>query len=133
MTPSCCCRLPPPSGRGFGRRCGRCSAPSRSKPCRRRTGASTSTRSRPSAPRSGFCGLFPPEEHTVTQLVTSQECARLASDLDRGVPLPASWYTDPAILTLEHERIFRRAWQYVGRTEQLTRTGDCITGEADGV
>jgi len=28
--------------------------------------------------------------------------------------LPWSWYTDPAVLQLERERIFRRSWQYVG-------------------
>ena len=27
---------------------------------------------------------------------------------------PWSWYTDPAVLRLEQERIFRRFWQYVG-------------------
>jgi carnitine monooxygenase subunit len=28
--------------------------------------------------------------------------------------LPWGWYTDPAVLQLERERIFRRSWQYVG-------------------
>src|SRR4029077_20881865 len=28
--------------------------------------------------------------------------------------LPWGWYTDPAVLRLERERIFRRSWQYVG-------------------
>ena len=39
----------------------------------------------------------------------------LAADLDRGFSLPASWYTDPNILALERERIFRHTWQYVGQ------------------
>jgi len=38
--------------------------------------------------------------------------------------LPWSWYSDPEILRLEQERIFRRAWQYVGHTGELERPGD---------
>jgi phenylpropionate dioxygenase-like ring-hydroxylating dioxygenase large terminal subunit len=33
--------------------------------------------------------------------------------------LPASWYTDPAILRLEQDRIFRRGWQYVARGDEV--------------
>jgi phenylpropionate dioxygenase-like ring-hydroxylating dioxygenase large terminal subunit len=51
----------------------------------------------------------------------------LASDLDRGLSLPASWYTDPAILDLERERIFLRTWQYVGRIAQVAEVGDYFT------
>ena len=51
-----------------------------------------------------------------------------AEDLDHGFSLPASWFTDPAIVELENERIFRRHWQYVGRLEQLVGVGDYITG-----
>src|SRR5262245_33452248 len=65
--------------------------------------------------------------------LTGQASARLADDLDRGISLPASWYTDPAVLALEAERIFRRTWQYVGRADQLARPGDYVTGEAGGV
>ena len=39
----------------------------------------------------------------------------LRSELERGMTLPASWYSDPEILRLEHERIFNRSWQYAGR------------------
>src|SRR3954469_12029359 len=56
------------------------------------------------------------------------ELDRLSADLDRGLSLPASWYYDPAIAALERERIFRRTWQYVGRTEQAADVGDCFTG-----
>ena len=48
----------------------------------------------------------------------------LAEDLDHGLSLPASWYTDPAIVDLERERIFLRTWQYVGRTAQVAEVGD---------
>jgi choline monooxygenase len=58
---------------------------------------------------------------------------QLANDLEHGASLPSSWYTDPAVLALECERIFRRSWQYVGRTEQLARTGDYVTGDVAGV
>ncbi len=33
--------------------------------------------------------------------------------------LPWSWYVDPAVLRLEHERIFRRFWQYVARVDEI--------------
>jgi choline monooxygenase len=33
--------------------------------------------------------------------------------------LPWSWYVDPTVLQLEQERIFRRHWQYVGRTDEV--------------
>ncbi len=41
---------------------------------------------------------------------------------------PASWYTDPRALALEKETVFRRYWQFAGRTEQLSRPGDFFTG-----
>jgi choline monooxygenase len=57
----------------------------------------------------------------------------LAQDLERGLSLPASWYTDPEITAQERDRIFRRSWQYVGRAEQLVRTGDYLTGVAGDI
>ncbi len=51
----------------------------------------------------------------------------LAGDLEHGFSLPASWYTDPAILELERERIFLRTWQYVGRIAQVEDVGDYFT------
>lgn len=53
--------------------------------------------------------------------------AALEAALRRGETLPAEWYTDAGIYALERERIFRRAWQYVGLTEQLARPGDFLT------
>jgi phenylpropionate dioxygenase-like ring-hydroxylating dioxygenase large terminal subunit len=49
------------------------------------------------------------------------------ANLERGIPLPAAWYTDPAVAARERERIFRRSWQYVGRADQLARAGDFFT------
>ncbi|MGH3066366.1 MAG: aromatic ring-hydroxylating oxygenase subunit alpha, partial [Gaiellaceae bacterium] len=37
--------------------------------------------------------------------------------------IPWSWYTDPAVLALERERIFRRSWQYVGRQDEVAEGG----------
>ena len=48
-------------------------------------------------------------------------------DLARATTIPADWYTDPAMLTLEKEQIFARTWQLVGRLEQLQRPGDHFT------
>ena len=33
--------------------------------------------------------------------------------------IPFDWYSDPAVLRLERERIFRRTWQYAGRAHQV--------------
>ena len=41
--------------------------------------------------------------------------------------LPSRWYTDPAVLEREKEKIFSRAWQLVGRAEQVARPGDYFT------
>jgi choline monooxygenase len=40
--------------------------------------------------------------------------------------LPWSWYTDPAVLGLEQERIFRRSWQYVGRHDEIAESGSFL-------
>jgi choline monooxygenase len=38
--------------------------------------------------------------------------------------LPWSWYADPEILRREHERIFQRAWQYVGHAGRVREVGE---------
>lgn len=57
----------------------------------------------------------------------------LEDELARGYTLPASWYTDPEILALEREHIFRRAWQYSGRAEQVAEPGDFFAAFAGHV
>jgi choline monooxygenase len=47
--------------------------------------------------------------------------------------LPWSWYVDPAVLQLEQERIFRRFWQYVGRTDEIEEPGSYQTTRAGNV
>lgn len=50
-----------------------------------------------------------------------------------GRTIPFDWYSDPAVLRLEQERIFRRAWQYAGRADQVAETGSFFTCDAGGV
>jgi phenylpropionate dioxygenase-like ring-hydroxylating dioxygenase large terminal subunit len=38
--------------------------------------------------------------------------------------LPPSWYTSPDVFALEQDAIFRNAWHYVGRTDQIPNVGD---------
>lgn len=53
-------------------------------------------------------------------------------DLARAATLPARWYTDPELLTLERERIFARTWQAVGHTSDVARPGDFFACELLG-
>jgi phenylpropionate dioxygenase-like ring-hydroxylating dioxygenase large terminal subunit len=50
-----------------------------------------------------------------------------------GRTLPFDWYSDPAVLRLERERIFRRAWQYAGRADQAAEPGAFFTCGLGGV
>jgi phenylpropionate dioxygenase-like ring-hydroxylating dioxygenase large terminal subunit len=54
----------------------------------------------------------------------------------RGLVRPGSVhrrvYTDPAIFELEQQRIFERAWLYVGHASQVPRTGDFFATEMAG-
>jgi phenylpropionate dioxygenase-like ring-hydroxylating dioxygenase large terminal subunit len=47
--------------------------------------------------------------------------------------IPWSWYTDPAVLQLEQDRIFRRFWQYVGRTDEVSEPGSFAATRAGHV
>jgi phenylpropionate dioxygenase-like ring-hydroxylating dioxygenase large terminal subunit len=51
----------------------------------------------------------------------------LREGLEQGLTLPASWYSDPEVLRLEQERIFRRTWQYAGVLEQASEPGAFFT------
>ncbi len=57
----------------------------------------------------------------------------LKEDLELGLSLPASYYTDPAIVDKEREKIFRRTWQYIGRAELVAKPGDFMTGSAGDI
>ena len=47
--------------------------------------------------------------------------------------MPATWYSDPDILRLEHERIFRHAWQYAGVGTDVAEPGAFFTCRVGGV
>jgi choline monooxygenase len=47
--------------------------------------------------------------------------------------LPWSWYEDPAVARRERDLIFRRAWQYAGRRDQLTAPGSYFATQVGGL
>jgi phenylpropionate dioxygenase-like ring-hydroxylating dioxygenase large terminal subunit len=47
--------------------------------------------------------------------------------------LPFDWYSNPEVLRLERERVFRSAWQYAGRADQVADPGSFFTCDAVGV
>ena len=47
--------------------------------------------------------------------------------------IPWSWYTDPTVLQLEQDRIFRRFWQYVGRADEVAEPGSFTATRAGDV
>ena len=51
----------------------------------------------------------------------------LEPDLASAATLPSTWYRDPDVLALEQDRVFARAWQLVGHTEQVRLPGDYFT------
>jgi len=51
------------------------------------------------------------------------------ADIGDAWSVPASCYVEPLMLTLEHERIFRRTWQLVGHAHQIAKPGDFFTTE----
>jgi len=46
---------------------------------------------------------------------------------------PASWYTDPAMLTLERDKVFRRTWQYATSLDLLTFPGNYAAVDINGI
>lgn len=52
--------------------------------------------------------------------------------LAQAYTIPASWYTDSRIASLEKHAIFYRTWQAVGRLDQVSRCGDFFTADLVG-
>ena len=50
-----------------------------------------------------------------------------------GRTIPFDWYSDPAVLRLERERIFRRSWQYAGRADQVAEPGMFFACDLAGI
>jgi phenylpropionate dioxygenase-like ring-hydroxylating dioxygenase large terminal subunit len=46
---------------------------------------------------------------------------------DEAWSMPRSYYTDPAVLRLERERLFGREWICIGRVEEIANAGDYMT------
>ena len=57
----------------------------------------------------------------------------LRAELESGLTLPASWYSDPAVYAREQERIFRRSWQYACDIGQVAEPGQFATVQAGEV
>ncbi len=45
-------------------------------------------------------------------------------------PIPWSWYSEPATLALERDRIFERSWQYVAHLGEVDRPGSYVARAA---
>ncbi len=52
--------------------------------------------------------------------------------LAQAYTIPAFWYTDERIATLEKRSIFHRNWQVVGRADQVFRCGEFFTADLLG-
>jgi phenylpropionate dioxygenase-like ring-hydroxylating dioxygenase large terminal subunit len=59
-----------------------------------------------------------------------QQLPAVPRPLEEGWTLPASWYSEPAVLELEHERVFASAWQYAGPAEHVAEPGSFFASEA---
>ena len=53
----------------------------------------------------------------------------LEHPLEDGWTLPASWYTDLAVHTVERERLFARAWTYAGPAEWVSEPGSYFAAQ----
>jgi choline monooxygenase len=63
-------------------------------------------------------------EPTLGEILASYNAAAALQDAHT---IPASWYTDARIAQLELQNVFSRAWQAVGRTEQVAKPGQYVT------
>jgi len=63
----------------------------------------------------------------------SDQTFRFEPDLARASTIPASWYTDPAMLDREREKIFRRTWQFAAPLDQLRFPGNYVAVDVIGV
>ncbi|MBZ5570500.1 MAG: aromatic ring-hydroxylating dioxygenase subunit alpha [Acidobacteriia bacterium] len=62
----------------------------------------------------------------------SNDRLTIHSDISRAWSIPARFYVDSEVFALERERIFARAWQVVGHSDQLKNPGDFFTTELHG-
>lgn len=55
-----------------------------------------------------------------------------SSGLAEASTIPASWYTDKAVLNLERQTVFSHSWQFAARLDQLGERGNYVTTEIAG-
>ncbi|RMH73936.1 MAG: aromatic ring-hydroxylating dioxygenase subunit alpha [Gemmatimonadetes bacterium] len=52
--------------------------------------------------------------------------------LDESETIPSSWYTHPALHTLDQEWIFARTWQGIGHVNKIPKPGDYLLADVAG-
>lgn len=62
---------------------------------------------------------------------------REPTDMDAGLDssartIPASWYLDPSVHAAEQKAVFRNAWQFAGRTDQVAQPGAYLSADIAG-
>jgi choline monooxygenase len=58
---------------------------------------------------------------------------KFENDLASAYTIPASWYTDPAMLNDEKQKVFRKTWQYAVSIDQLRLPGNYVAVDIIGV
>ena len=69
---------------------------------------------------------------TISPMTISFESLQIDPDIERAWSLPAAFYTHPAVLGSEQEKVFGKTWQVVGHCHQLAKPGDYFTVELHG-
>ncbi|HWF73922.1 MAG TPA: aromatic ring-hydroxylating dioxygenase subunit alpha [Solirubrobacteraceae bacterium] len=57
----------------------------------------------------------------------------LEAAIAMGRTLPSWWYTDPEILRLEQQHVFRHGWLYAGHAGRLAEPGDHVVAHAGNI
>lgn len=70
---------------------------------------------------------------TVDALFAADSFAKVRLEPQQAEPLPHWAYTSAAWYEREVERIFRKAWNYIGHASQLPQPGDYFTVEVAGI
>jgi phenylpropionate dioxygenase-like ring-hydroxylating dioxygenase large terminal subunit len=71
-------------------------------------------------------------------MITQASVQEILASYDDRAPLadastiPAPWYVDARITELENKTVFSRAWQMVGRVEQVEKPGQFVTATVAG-
>ena len=63
----------------------------------------------------------------MTEIPVDLEVGRFDADPRRSFTLPSAFYTDPAMLEIEKERVFWRNWILVAHESDLAENGAYVT------